>query len=255
MTDIDSISSLKDAFKLSLYEVRTYITLLEGVSDIKTIATRAKVPHPRIYDTLRSLEEKGFVKKVGDKHDAVDPRISLDGRIRQFKKEFESEIGLMHKAKEKIIPSLILMRRANKEQQGGFEMLRGINSIANKFIEVMQHSHNSIITVRKAFEAKDLFLGHLIDSDLTDRDLKIIVPKDHGISRRDISLLSEMGFEVRRRNNILLDLMVSDSDDVIIGVPDPVSDEPHHAIAIWVKNSSFAESLMNSLRELWERNE
>ena len=68
---------LKNSFKLSLYEAKTYLSLLEGNDNVKTVSRDSGVPLPRIYDTLRSLEDKGFVKKKNKKYTPVEPEIAF----------------------------------------------------------------------------------------------------------------------------------------------------------------------------------
>ena len=91
---------LKETFKLSLYEAKAYQSVIEGAKQPKYISNRAGVPVPRIYDTLKSLEEKGFIRRDNNSYFAVEPNIALEGRIVQFKHEFESELKKQWKVKE-----------------------------------------------------------------------------------------------------------------------------------------------------------
>ncbi len=248
----DPVAALKDAFKLSLYESKAYLALLQGASDPKSVARLGRVPLPRVYDTLRSLEAKGFVVRSGDEYVPVKPEVALEGRIQQFEAEYQSDKVSRIKSKDQLMQSLRMQPRENHERE--IAMLGGINNIANKFSEVLSRSKSVILTVKKAFEARNLFLRYLASASSKEKKrIRILVPTNLEVSKEEASLLANLGVEVRIRDDILLDLMVSDTDDVMVGVPDPLSEEPYHAIAMWTKNSSFAKSLRSSLDDLWEK--
>ncbi|MGQ9469162.1 MAG: helix-turn-helix domain-containing protein [Nitrososphaerales archaeon] len=57
----------------------------------KELSRAARVSQPRVYDTLRSLEEKGFIEQAGERYVAAAPRTALKGRSVQFKTLFEEE--------------------------------------------------------------------------------------------------------------------------------------------------------------------
>jgi len=66
---------------LKEYEAKVYVTLLlYGPLTSTKLARVSKVPHPRIYDVIESLEEKGLIEISNTKprkYKAIDPRISL----------------------------------------------------------------------------------------------------------------------------------------------------------------------------------
>lgn len=252
MSAKDPAILLKDAFKLSLYEARAYVAILQGASDPKNISRLGKIPLPRIYDTLNSLEGRGFIVRKGDQNIPVEPENALEGRIQQFEAEHQQDRAARINVMKYLLQRLKVQRREGVA--GDIAMLRGINSIANKFSDVFAQSKSAVLTVKKAFEARELFLRYVISASKgAKKNIRIIVPAELKIPDAEFSALSKVGVEIRRHQNILLDLMVSDTDDIMIGVPDPLSDEPYHAIAIWTRNSSFAESLRKSLDDLWEK--
>tara|TARA_B100000949_G_C14282263_1_gene452375 strand:- start:839 stop:1573 length:735 start_codon:yes stop_codon:yes gene_type:complete len=234
---------LKDLFKLNSYEAKTYQSVLEGAKTPKIISNLSRVPLPRIYDILKSLEEKGFVKKKGTEYIAVDPEIALEGTIIQNKYELEDRIKAQRESKNQIVPILKNTMQINDGNQ--FETLIGVQNIGNKFLEIMKNSDEIIISIRKAFEVKELFLGFL-SNIRNNKKLIILTPEDYKISDSDARILRESNVIIRKKSLILLDLLVSNKGDIMIGVPDS-SKRPEHTIAIWIKNKEFSESLMKSL--------
>lgn len=246
MNKEDVTNELKNSFKLSLYEAKTYQSLLEGIQTVKSISRDSGVPLPRIYDTLNSLENKGFVKKINKKYIPVEPEMALEGRIIQTKYELDNKLRAQRKVKKEIIsvlkrkPSLI-----NEDEQ--FEILIGLQNIGNKFLEIIKYSKKVTISVKKAFEVKELFLSFLSNTKGKNKII-IFTPNSYKISKTDKILLKNANVVLKKRAYILLDLMVSDKGDVMIGVPD-ASGIPERTIAIWIKNKEFAQSLMSSLTE------
>ncbi|SDR03629.1 TrmB family transcriptional regulator [Natronobacterium texcoconense] len=63
--DTDTLRRALEESGLTEYEVDAYLTLLEvGSSSVVGIAERSSVPAPQIYDTVRALEERGFVETI-----------------------------------------------------------------------------------------------------------------------------------------------------------------------------------------------
>jgi len=238
---------LKDSFKLSLYEAKTYLSLLDGNNNVKTISRDSGVPLPRIYDTLRSLEDKGFVKKKNKKYTPVEPEIALEGRIINTSYELENIVKTQKEEKKNIL-SVLEDRPVSTNESTEFETLIGVNNIGNKFLEIMKDSEKIIISVKKAFEVKELFLSFLLNAKVKNKKVIIFTPNSYNISKIDENILKNSDVELKKRAYILLDLMATDKGDVIIGVPD-VSGTPERTIAIWIKNKEFAESLITSLTE------
>ncbi len=58
-----SLKQLADAFDLGAYEIETYLVVLEhGQLTAGEVANRTDVPQPRVYDTARSLAQRGLVE-------------------------------------------------------------------------------------------------------------------------------------------------------------------------------------------------
>jgi sugar-specific transcriptional regulator TrmB len=58
-----SLERLADAFDLGIYEIETYLIVLEhGELTASGVAERTDVPQPRVYDTARSLAERGLLE-------------------------------------------------------------------------------------------------------------------------------------------------------------------------------------------------
>jgi sugar-specific transcriptional regulator TrmB len=252
-------SSLKENFKVSSYEARAYISLLRlGRQSTKQLSSSATVPLPRVYDTVESLMTKGFVIKKEENFLAVPPKQALKGRTRQFEIQFLEDQRRRAEAENRLTD--LLERQASpddseSDQTSEISVLKGLNSIANKFEELLESSKDVILVAKRAVEAKEFFIPILLEyanSQSGRIRIRIIAPKNIRISKDDLEQAKGASAQIRKSDNVIFDMMIADQDNVLIGVPDPLSEEINHAIAIWVRNASFARSTRNSVEEMWE---
>jgi sugar-specific transcriptional regulator TrmB len=264
MQSFDEIESqLREIFKLSSYEAKSYLSLLKfGKQTPKELATNAGIPLPRIYDTLETLMSKGFALRQGEFYSPIPPKTALHGRTVQFEKEFAKE-QMMRQSVEKDLASFLekasVQSRERAEDEGEISVLKGFNSIANKFGELLSESNEIILVAKRAVEAKEVFIPILLEYTGVKRarrkSIRIIVPKDTKVTEEELRAAGEASAEIRKSDQILFDMMITDQNDVLIGVPDPLSEEINHAIAIWFRNSSFAKSTKNAVEEVWKNSQ
>lgn len=250
-------SSLKENFKLSSYEARIYISLMRlGLQNTKQLSTSAAIPLPRVYDSLESLMAKGFVIKKDEGFIAIPAKQALKGRTRQFEMQFAEEQTRRADAELRLVT---LLEQSSSQKPGShtsseISVLKGFNSIANKFAELLEESSDVFLVAKRAMEAKEFFVPILLEfaeSKKGRNRIRIIAPSSAKITKKEMELAKESGAEVRRSDSVVFDMMVTDHDDVVLGVPDPLSEEINHAIAIWVRNPSFARSTWKSIEEMW----
>jgi sugar-specific transcriptional regulator TrmB len=78
------------------YEAKAYISLLiKGVATVSEIADLSGVPYTRAYDTLVSLENKGFVASLPGKpmkFKAINPEIALKSLLERKTREIHEQL-------------------------------------------------------------------------------------------------------------------------------------------------------------------
>ncbi|MGD0396113.1 MAG: helix-turn-helix domain-containing protein [Nitrososphaerales archaeon] len=246
---MDSGKLLAENFKLSLYEARVYIALTSGSMSPKQVSVSARVPLSRTYDTLRSLQQKGFVEERGRVFSAISAKAALGMRLRQFEDEFAEAQRARTDATESLLKSLSAGIRPQLQEDQEVALLRGINAIASKFSEIIVASEDVILVAKRSIDAARFFKPYL--QKKMPKSVRILIPSGFTIRRSDANFLKTLGLQVRRTDNILLDLMVADESTVIIGVPDPTSKEAYHSIAIAVSSQPFTMAVRASLEEVW----
>lgn len=248
-SEVDVESLLRKWFGLRSYEVKVYLALLKGRRTSKEISAISKVPLPRVYDTLRSLDGKGFIQRTADGPTANAPRIALQSRAHQLEAEAEKVRAGRELAKSRLIQFLML-RHGEKSEASDVMILKGLYAIAERMVQIMSDSREVFLLVRKGLEAKQLFLSYVTALPSKRIKVRVIVPFKARLTQDEKELASKLGFQLRRHPNPLLDLVVADKRHVILGVPDPLSDS-RDAVAVWVQDPSFAAALLDSLDALW----
>jgi len=246
---VEPAEILTNRFKLSRYEARAYLAVLDGFSDPKEISSRAGVPMPRIYDTMRSLESKGFVTQTDSGFQAFDPEVALEGRIAHFEEEFLQERTQMRLSKDELLSKVKIRRRTGGDRH---ELLQvsGLAAIGNSFLDIMLRSKMVYLVIKKSLRAKDLFKSYLKEVKGLPR-IRMILTSSAQLIDEDIQMMDRLGIEAKEFDYAVFDMMVSDVGDVLIGVPDPLNEDPLHAVALWVKNPAFAKTALEALDLLW----
>lgn len=249
-----SESSLEDIlnryFKLSQYESRVYLALLKGVRAPKEVSARSKVPMPRIYDTIRSLESKGFVHPSGTFYKAVVPKAALEARLAEFSTLFQGEQASRSRAMNQFL-KLVEPIAKSKFSEQEVVLLRGLNGVVTKFLECSRKATTLFLTIRRGVTVKEIFIPHLQRLVERGKKIKLIFNSNIKLERRDADLLRKIGVEARFSPSVMLDMLVTENGDVMIGVPDPTGEEELSALAIWLHHPAFASSIIRILKDTW----
>ncbi|MCL4355687.1 MAG: TrmB family transcriptional regulator [Nitrososphaerota archaeon] len=248
---MESEELLREAFGLNSYESKLYITLLGRGMKAGEAAQASGVPQSRTYDTLRSLEQKGFVVESDGVYQSATPSAALGSRIAKYVADFEASLAGRQSAMKKIVVELEPLAGPGHGEQEPV-MLKGLESIAAAFLEVLRASEDAFLLVRKGIEAKTAFLGVLGQASRKPKSVKLMIPANQRLSQAELRDAQKRGLEVRRSEGVLLDMMAGDRGGVIIGVPARGKDESFAAVAIWVRSPSFAMSVIESLEQQWK---
>lgn len=102
MKELDVLKNLG----LTKYEAAVYLVLLKlGKATVGEICKESNTPRPRVYDTLESLERKGFVMRYAEKpvmYSAVPPEIALNVFKDRIFQELSEKIELAKKELSKM---------------------------------------------------------------------------------------------------------------------------------------------------------
>jgi len=245
-------SELRDKFGLNSYEARGYLALVTSPMKVKELFAAANIPMPRVYDTLRALELKGFVHKTGENYVAESPTVALKASLLGYQRSVEKSKESKEASMKRIVELLQPVIQSKEELSEEPVLLRGIDAIAGRFFEILSTSKDIALMVRKALKVKGVFSEYLEALPLSGNRIRLLLPSRPGISERDVRLLSRLRIETRYYDHPVLDMMVADELDVVLGVPERTNDEPFSAVALWVRNPSFAKSTRAAIDEIWD---
>lgn len=148
----DAERLLKEDFKLNSYASKIYIALLKRGMNSKEVSSAAGVPLPRVYDTLRSLSEKGFVERIGGVYEPIRPSIALESRISRLKAAFEEEHEHRGSTKKALVELLQPTYKRRTEKFQDPVLLKGLDSTGNRLLEILTTSKDVIFLVRNRLE-------------------------------------------------------------------------------------------------------
>lgn len=247
---MESEELLREEFGLNSYEVKLYVALLGEDMKAADAAQASGVPLSRTYDTLRSLQQKGFVTEADGAFRSAKPSTALGSRVARYVAEFESEQASRRGAMKKIVAELEPRTKLPAGERDPV-MLKGLESISSAFLEVLNSSNKVYLVVRKGLEARGAFIGLLREAEKKGGAIRLLLPTDQKVAREELLEAKKLGIDIRRADGILLDMMAGDGGGVIIGVPARESSESF-AVAIWVRSRAFADSVLETLAGQWK---
>ncbi|MEM3832408.1 MAG: helix-turn-helix domain-containing protein [Thermoprotei archaeon] len=242
---------LREVFGLNKYESKVYLALIRGARMPKQISKLSNVPMPRIYDTLASLENKGFVVRADDGYTPLNPDTIFSIASKKLKSELEEKIDLMKKSTERL--SKIFGKYFLPSYEGEIIILRGLPVIVEHFSQLLSKAKNVILLIRKSIEVKEFFKQQVIK--LSGKGLphiRALLHSEISLNKDDIELASSLGVELRKSNDVMFDMMIINDDIFVMGVPDPMLENiTEKAIAIVIKNKVFVSALKSYIEERW----
>jgi sugar-specific transcriptional regulator TrmB len=248
MESFEHESILKSFFNLTGYEAKAYLSLAGRSLTVSDISRKAGIPMPRVYDTVNSLLRKGLVKKKGDTFTAVRPSVGLKLVALEMESRFKIEQAKRLRAIDRMENAI--GDNFSKEEESSVLLLAGIEKIGAAFLDILRNSKDVLFLVKKAAKMRETFIELLESERLKGKRIRIALDSSVDVRKEELSKLEKVGVEVKRVEGVIFDAMIGDSSNVIIGVP-AASREPVEAFAIYVRNRDFAESVRNSLEQVW----
>jgi len=274
LDELEEVEELKENFGLNTYEARVYVALIKrGEMVPKKIGVEADIPLPRTYDTLRALEEKGFVistpSKAGSsrRYRAVDPEIALTKRMKDFEEDYKALISKKKKSFNFLVKKLAEAFKTSSEVRlEEVFLIRRLENIIEKAWNMIKRAKNEVILVGYAtieiwnyeeWKLKEML--PIIHDRLKNKvSFKLIVPKleenQKTLIKTIIGGFKEL-FTVKISENTMLDFLITDQKEILLGVPKPDMEEVFEgsASALWFQNPLFANALKRNFHLLWNQ--
>ncbi len=242
---------LREVFGLNKYETQAYLALVRGARTPKQISKLSSVPMPRIYDTLASLENKGFVIRVDEGFAPVSPETIVSIASKKLKLELEEKMDLIKKSGEQL--SRILSKYSLPSHEGEIIVLKGLPVIVEHFAQLLLSAHEIILLIRKAIEVKEFFIEKVVELDKEKLPrIRALLHSEVVLDKKDLELASLLGVELRKSDDVMFDMMIIDDETFVMGIPDPTLENlSERVVAIIVQNKVFVSALKSYIEKRW----
>jgi len=143
----ETVKLLKE-FGLNSYEAKAYVALLKlGRAPATEVAKESGIPPQRVYDSLKSLEEKGFVYVLNGKPKLYVPasvRDALLGRIYQMKTEFEKRERFLRELIGEIEANLSKFEEKKEGDEKEVFSLEGEKALISKALNTISQAKKTV---------------------------------------------------------------------------------------------------------------
>lgn len=254
---------------LNKYESKAYLTIIKHtVIDAKIISKESEIPHGKIYETLSSLENKGFIEAQNTrpkKYRAIKPAKSFEIFFSKKKENVEEELN---KTKELLDSIGEKLSNKNKivDEESNFWKVAFKENIPKMIIECFDNVDYSVHILMGGHEKNPPEIKNV------NEELRIMFKKINYIVTKGIDvkiiknvqdklsaeLMNEFGFEtdfskfVREIKLNTSDIfMIFDEEIVLLEINNPLNkNEMLAMIKVW--NPSLAKQLSDKFKYLWK---
>ena len=246
MQEKQFLLDLKKYFKLNIYEVKIWTSLLtRGIASAGELADISGVPRSRCYDVLESLEKKGFIiMKIGKpiKYLAVKPEIILERVKKNIKDEADELTSQMENIKEtEEFRDLELLHKTGVQHVDITSISKSIvgRTSINRFVkEMIPKSKSSIVIVSTSQHLERIvkllknFMPGFVKKGVKAR---VYSPYSKPILKK---LQNVEHFEY---NPSATFLTIDGKEMIFIVSNDSVA--PDYEVAVWIESSFFVKAV------------
>ncbi len=229
------------------YETRAYLTLLErGAMTASEVSEHSGVPYSKVYETLNSLERKGWIEVERGRPSRYFPKapsesleaakLRLEDMVNSWKRVLMGELQPMYEKRE-------LMEKPD------IWILRGKFSILAKLREMLDAAHNELMIAVPVFakgfvDASVSVLGHARDSGVR---VQIMMTEDENIKK-----ISKVG-EARVRDNLFGGGVIVDGKEALLFLGEADTKRSYSGLlVIWSNHIGLVKFAREYFQLLWD---
>ena len=238
-----------DEVGLTEYEQEAYIGLLRcGDLTGPELSSKTEIPKTRVYDVLRSLEDRGLVSQIQQSPMKFAPNDLEDS----LGSEFTKKINKLDFLREQTIEELSDLGSEEKEEASdSVDVFKGEDQMFQQIAQRIQGCEKELKILgvgRSPPKPAEIEVRKLVKRGV---DVKFILTTEMSEVEMTLSQASEIGVDVRRKN---LDsdfaLMLIDETQFMISVLDPENQEDR--ISIFFENNALSGLMSQYFDELWQ---
>lgn len=217
---------------LTEYECKAYIALTQhSILSADEIANIAKIPLPRVYDTMNELEKRGFVLSVKTrpkKYKAVDIKEALYSILEQEKNEYERKTQNLRKLTTDISRLLKPIKKIEGvEREKSNLAIVSFKSRANavrsrRLLFLMAKKEILILSYDASWIPEDIpILKKIIKNGIAIKMICNVKPENKKIIRQAMSI----GIEVRNANPGIVRGQIIDGEKAHLVFKTPIAEK------------------------------
>jgi sugar-specific transcriptional regulator TrmB len=235
---------LKD-LGLNKYESKAYQALLQGSCTANILSQRSRVPHGKIYPTLYSLKNKGFItidNKKPKTFTAIEPKKTITKALKNKEKEFQQFQDEVNKITQ------TLGQMAGRRESEVLEKFRVIKGY-KKYLNFSAYLHNQVKKEWFSISRLPVYKPH-IDSykEAIKKGIKIKLLVSHpDLKDENLKAWKAINANIRKIDYLQTRFSVIDGKEVVLRFSGG-----KEYIALWIKNESLAQSMRNYFLNLWK---
>ena len=226
---------------LTQYETRAYLSLLErGVLTASEVSEHGSVPYSKVYETLNSLEKKGWIEVEQGRPSRYFPK-SPSEAIEATRLRIEDMVsGWKQVVLEDLQP---LYERRELREKPDIWILRGEFSVLAKLQEMLSTTKKELMVAAPAFaknfaETSVPMLARLRDDGV---NVQVMVTKDWNFEE-----IVHLG-EVRVRTGMFGGGVIVDGKEALL-----VLGEDKPSLVIWSNHMGLVRFAREYFQHLWE---
>jgi HTH-type transcriptional regulator, sugar sensing transcriptional regulator len=260
-SDAPLVASLNE-LGLTPNQSRAYVALLRsGAATATELALRARVPRPKVYDILQSLERYGLCSSVGDRiacWAAVTPDVALPELVRRRDQErraqAERDAALAHElARSLPTPSEV----APPPGAPIIEALIGRRRIASAYESLIEAAEHALDIVQAQPMVQQTARWNELEVEALARGVEVRVlytPEAAADPRRYVPLV-RAGGQGRLSDKLVLKLAIRDGEEALVALRDPsfTAADDDGFTSIRIVETELIAPLRTLFRREWRR--
>ncbi len=239
---MDLIVNHLNKLGFTINEAKAYIALLPlQEAKASQIASSARIPRSKIYETMQSLHKKGFVEVLPEKVTKFRV-VNFEGAIQSYLDTWQHKLENLVETKEKVSSYLRSLPAKTQGEIGEFTILKAKRVIYKKLESVLMGSDKTVYLMLNVSDLRRLYYAA---KDASKRiELRVLAPitqDDKNIVKKWMKFAYIHHYETKTQVKLAIH---GDSEVMVFHTNEPV--------ALYSKDRQFTALLNGFFQSAWE---
>jgi len=229
---------------LTEYETRAYLTLIEGgTMTAGQISEAAEIPYSKIYETLNSLEKKGWIEIERGRPSKYYPKSPTEA-LEAAKLRLESAMKAWEQTVlEELQP---LYERREIREKPDIWIIRGEFNILAKLREMLNTVKRELMVAIPTLPEKLVETIYPMLIHLRDTGVKILVMISKNVDKKNVERIRDVA-EVRVRDRMFGGGIIANGREAVL----LLGEEERPSLVIWSSHMGLVKFAKDYFQYLW----